>query len=55
MKARNTQTIKLQLKNLQDRACRIELADLGINFHKIGPATGGRKESWFLSDYLNVY
>jgi len=55
MKAKNTQTIKLQPKNLQDRAFRIQLADLGLNFHKIGPATGGRKESWFLSDYLNVY
>jgi len=27
--------------NQQDRACRIKLADLGLNFHrKIGPATG---------------
>jgi len=34
MKARNTQTSKLQPKNQQDRACRIELADLGLNFHR---------------------
>ena len=33
MKARNTQTSKLQPKNWQDRACRIELADLGLNFN----------------------
>jgi len=24
---------QLQPTNLQDRACRIELADLGLNFH----------------------
>jgi len=33
MKARNTQTSKLQPKNWQDRACRIELADLGLSFN----------------------
>ena len=32
LKAKNTKTSKLQLKNLQDRACRIELADLGLKF-----------------------
>ena len=32
MRARNTQTSKLQPKNRQDRACRIELVDLGLNF-----------------------
>ena len=32
LKARNTQTSKLQAKNRQDRVCRIELADLGLNF-----------------------
>jgi len=32
LKARNTKTSKLQLKNWQDRACRIELADLGLKF-----------------------
>jgi len=29
LKVRNTKTSKLQPKNWQDRACRIELADLG--------------------------
>jgi len=32
LKAKNTKTSKLQLKNLQDGACRIELADLGLKF-----------------------
>jgi len=32
MKAGNTKTSKLQPKNRQDRACRIELSDLGLNF-----------------------
>ena len=32
LKARNTQISKLQPKNRQDRACRIELADLSLNF-----------------------
>jgi len=30
LKARNTKSIKLQPKNQQDSACRIELADLGL-------------------------
>jgi len=29
----NTKTNKIQLKNRQDRACRIELADLGLNLN----------------------
>jgi len=32
LKARNTQTSKLQLKNRQDRACRIKLADLLVKW-----------------------
>ena len=32
--ARNTQTSKLHPKNWQDTACRIELADVGLNFHR---------------------
>ena len=34
LKARNTQISKLQPKNRQDRACRIELAELGLIFHR---------------------
>jgi len=29
----NTKTSKMQLKIRQYKACRIELADLGLNFH----------------------
>jgi len=32
MKARNTQTSKSQPENRQNRACRIELADLGLRW-----------------------
>jgi len=34
MKVRNTQKSKLQPKNRQDTACRIEFADLGFNFQR---------------------
>jgi len=33
--ARNTKTSKLQPKNQQDTACRIELADLGLQFRLV--------------------
>jgi len=55
LKARNTETSKLQPKNWQDRVCRIELADWGFKFP---PVKSILPPAWVcdisLTDRLNV-